>query len=66
MTSLQDLMIRAQQGDPEAQYQLALKYDKGDETPQDLRAAFNFYLQAARQNHPSAQAALGDMFRRGE
>ena len=56
----------ANQGDAEAQYNLALMYDEGEEVRQDHFKAFEWYQKAANQGFASAQFNLGVMYRSGE
>jgi uncharacterized protein len=56
----------AEQGDPEAQYNLGLMYSKGQGTEKDLAQAFNWFTQAAQQGVPSAQGRLGLMYATGD
>lgn len=51
----------AQQGNPEAQYRLALALSGGDGIPRDDAKAVRWYRRAARQGHAQAQADLGFM-----
>ena len=45
--------------DPEALFQQALRYTKGDGVPVDERRAFELYSQAAQLGHAAAQNMLG-------
>jgi TPR repeat protein len=56
----------AGQGDPEAQYNLALMYGKGQGVEKNLTLAFSWLVKAAAQGVPSAQARLGLMYATGE
>jgi hypothetical protein len=57
--SLADLQRLANQGDADAQWQMGVRYHKGEEVPQnDVQAALWFQL-AAEHGHVTAQATLG-------
>ena len=49
----------AEQGVAEAQYNLAMRYDKGDGLPQDKAKAVAWYTKAAEQGDDDAQYNLG-------
>ena len=59
------LQHRAEQGDVEAQYLLALKYEHGEGVPQDYVEARKWYLKAAEQGHAEAQYSLGILYSNG-
>ncbi|MFD2205561.1 tetratricopeptide repeat protein [Kiloniella antarctica] len=46
-------------GYQEAQYQIALMYEKGEDAPHDEQIAFQWYEKAALRGFPQAQSALG-------
>lgn len=52
--------------DAEAQYQLGLKYNKGEGVSEDDVKAVNWYRKAANQGHAKAQFKLGAMYVNGE
>src|SRR3569623_1205743 len=57
----------ADQGDPDAQYNLGQAYKMGRGVPADLRIAQTWYEKAAQQGHPQAAANLGlILFQNGE
>jgi TPR repeat protein len=56
----------AEQGHPEAQYNLGVMYDNGDGVLKDPKQAVVWYRKAAEQGHPSAQHNLGVMYGNGE
>jgi TPR repeat protein len=56
----------AEQGDPEAQYNLALMFNKGQGVEQNLELAFHWFGEAAQQGVPSAQSRLGIVYATGE
>jgi TPR repeat protein len=51
--------IAAEQGDPEAQYNLSLAYGKGHGLNQDAELALDWLIKAAEQGVASAQSKLG-------
>lgn len=59
------LLDKAQQGDPHAQYQLALLYQTGNGVPQDDVQAVRWMTAAAEQHLPMAELALGLAYDRG-
>jgi TPR repeat protein len=61
------LLERAQQGDAEAQFDLAKNYETGRiGLPKDFAQAEHWYREAAAQGEPFAQASLGIMFHFGK
>ena len=60
------LQHRAEQGDVEAQYLIALRYGFGLGVAQDYVEARKWYLKAAEQGEASAQTSLGVMYDKGE
>ena len=61
-----DLLVQAEQGDAEAQYQLARRYKKGKGIEKDLAQAATYYERAAAQGHADAQLNLGVRYYNGE
>jgi TPR repeat protein len=59
------LRVKAERGDPDAEYKLGLAYDVGVGAPQDLAQAAAWYERAAEQGHPGAQFSLGLMYGNG-
>jgi hypothetical protein len=57
-----DFRASAEQGDAEAQYNLALIYDHGIGVENDDAEALKWYRQAAEQGHAKAQYNLGMMY----
>ena len=55
------LQREAQQGDPDAQYELAYLYENGLGVPKSETRALELYQQAADQEHPAAQDNLEAM-----
>lgn len=56
----------AQNGDPQAEYELGEFFYDGKRAPRDLAQALNWFEQASLQGHAQAQYRLGMMFFRGE
>ena len=56
----------AEQGDPNAQYNLGLLYAKGQGVSRDLAKAAEWYHKAADQGVPAAEYNLGVMYSNGE
>jgi TPR repeat protein len=52
-------LTTAEQGDAQAQYNLGIMYDNGQDVPQDYTAAASWYRKAAEQGHAQAQFNLG-------
>ena len=63
--ALADLRARAEQGDADAQYTLALRYDYGEGVPQDYAEAARWYRLAAEQGDASAMTNLGIRYASG-
>jgi TPR repeat protein len=62
-----DLWLKAsEQGDPEACYNLALAFLKGEGVAQDKARAFDLLIEAARQGVIPAQSRIGLMYAKGE
>ncbi len=57
---------RAEQGDAEAQFQLAVRYRKGQDVSKDDRKAVKWFRKAAEQNHVEAQVYLGFCYSKGQ
>jgi len=55
------LQREAQEGDPDAQYELAYLYENGLGVPKNETRALDLYQQAADQGHPAAQDNLEAM-----
>jgi len=63
---LQKDMEMADSGDPAAQVRVALRYERGQELPQNCFDAFSMYRKAAEQGNLQAQYHVGRMYRSGE
>ena len=62
----QQIRLRADAGDAEAQFALGLHYSLAESRNHDFAQALRWYRQAADQNHPLAQFNLGVMFALGQ
>ena len=62
ITPFQIYQPKANQGDADAQFNLALLYYTGLGIPQDRRYAIYWYTKAAEQGHVQAQYLLGHMY----
>jgi TPR repeat protein len=61
-----DLLIKAEAGDAESQYELGLRYYHGTDVSQDYREAIKWYTKAAEQGHALSQLNLGMMYDEGK
>jgi len=59
------LLKKAEAGNPDAQFQIALAYESGVEVGQDPDEAARWYRQAADHGNPAAQNNLGSFYLRG-
>ena len=57
--TIEQLQNRANCGDPNAQFELALNYETGQGVEQDWKQAFFWYKQATEQGNMYAQYNLG-------
>ena len=64
--SFNDTLLRAESGNPVAQYNLGLMYSMGVGVKQNYQEALNWFLKAANQGVPAAQYNLGLMYFHGE
>jgi uncharacterized protein len=62
----QELVTKANAGDPAAQYQLSLLLQTGAPTREDLMEARKWVVQAAQGGHAEAQHQLGSMYYLGQ
>jgi len=60
--SARDLQLVAEQGDPEAQWDLGILYHNGEGVPQDDAQAANWFRRAAEQAYVPALSALGSLY----
>jgi TPR repeat protein/S1-C subfamily serine protease len=58
--------LRAESGNPESQFKLALRYNTGEGVEQDFEKAFNWCKKAADKNHIDAMYSLGLLYKEGE
>jgi uncharacterized protein len=63
---LQTYRARAEQGDPNAEFNLGGMYHQGKGVPQDYAHALYWYHKAAKQNDARAQYAIGYMYAYGQ
>ena len=56
----------ANDGSPDAQYELGLCYDEGDGVKENKHEAFKWFLKAANQEHGRAQNAVGLCYEYGD
>lgn len=63
--ALSEQMDAAQQGDVAAQYNLGMRYFKGDGVTQDYKSAAMWLRKASDAGDMDAQASLGTMFQKG-
>jgi TPR repeat protein len=59
--SLNDLVLRAECGDPEAQYSMGVHCLLGEVLQQDLEASYHWLARAACGEHPAAQSLVGKL-----
>lgn len=64
--SIESLRHAASQGNPEAQFTLALRYDEGEGVKPDLAEALRWFTQAAEQGHLDAQMYVGLYYAKGK
>ena len=57
--SISELQQKANDGDAQAQFELALCYAKGKDVERNMELAFDWHKKAAEQGHVNAQFALG-------
>ncbi len=58
-------VLRAEQGDPDAQFNLGHAYTTGKDIERDRSKAIKWYAAAAKAGHLEAQYALGSLFQHG-
>ena len=61
----EELLLRAAQGEAEAQYKLGIIYTNGQGVALDFAEAVKWFRKAAEQGHAGAQNDLGGMYYRG-
>src|SRR5438445_688560 len=65
-TALNQLRVRAEQGNVDAQFDLGFMYQNGDGVPKDSAQAVQWYRRAAEQGYAKAQYNLGLLYRNGD
>jgi TPR repeat protein len=60
------LIVKAEEGDAEAQATLGVMYETGEGAPKDNEEAMKWFHKAAEQGHVNAQFLLGVIYYRGE
>src|SRR5262249_39738338 len=60
------LKIKADKGDPEAQFLLGTAWAKGQGLTNNYEEAAKWYRRAADQGHAGAQAGLGELYEAGQ
>jgi len=63
---INEMRIRAERGDVEAQYGMAVLAYNGHGVPQDFTASAKWFTLAAEQNHGTAQFNLGTLYEQGK
>ncbi len=63
---LKELLLAAERGDAEAQFELGLMYDEGYGVSRDNQEAAKWYRKAAEQGDAGAQYLLGYMYDKGK
>ncbi len=63
---IDELRLKADQGDSQAQLQLAYAYDVGRGVARDQEQAAAWYRKSAEQGNPAAQNSLGSLYQNGE
>lgn len=65
LKTFSELEERAEKGEADAQWRLALQYYRGTGTTADAEAGFGWLTKAAEQDNPPAEAILGSAYQRG-
>lgn len=65
-TYIEDLIRKAENGEPEAQHDLAVEYAQGEEIEQDFEESRRWYEKSASQGDFGAMYNLGTMFLDGQ
>jgi len=58
----EDLKRKAEEGDADAQYELGLRYHKGEGLTMDLTERVRWFLRSAKQQNPAAAQMLARCF----
>jgi TPR repeat protein len=64
-TTSQELLKRAEAGDPQAQFELGRTYEEGQGVPQDDALAAEWFRKAAEHGNAQAQNSLGVLYAQG-
>ena len=64
--TIQEMIALAEQGQSQAQFELAMSYQRGQKTPKDYALAVQWLEKAASQQHIDAQLQLGMMYFSGQ
>jgi TPR repeat protein len=59
---IQTMIVKAERGDLSSQYNLGVRFYRGDGTPQDLKQAAFWYEKAATQGSVEAQYMAGYLY----
>ncbi|MDB0048246.1 sel1 repeat family protein [Burkholderiaceae bacterium] len=65
-TAFKEFAASAEQGNVDAQFNLALMYKNGQGVPQDYKQAVKWYTKAAEQGNANAQYSLGYRYANGQ
>ncbi len=65
-THFEELQVAAEKGNPKAQTDVGLAYNRGEGVTQDHQEAFKWYTLAAEQGYARAQYDIGVSYARGE
>jgi S1-C subfamily serine protease len=63
---VEEVKTKAGAGDADSEFQLGLRYERGEGVPQDFAEAVKWYRKAAEQNLAAAQFNLGVSYVKGE
>jgi TPR repeat protein len=66
MSDAEEIRLKAERGDPQAEFHLGWKYQKGKGMSKDFGKALTWYRKAAEQGHVRAMNNLGGLYARGE
>jgi TPR repeat protein len=56
------LKAKAESGDPAAQYDLGLQYEKGGGVSKDIKQAAGWFMKAAEKGYTKAEAKVGELY----
>jgi uncharacterized protein len=65
-TATEELLLNAERGTAEDQYNLGVHYERGDGISQSYQEAIRWYRRSAMQGYPDAQYKLCEMSERGQ